>query len=203
MASKLWREFKIVVVGGGGVGKTTVVMRFISGHFVEEYDPTIEDAFRKLVIVDSQPVLYDILDTAGQEEYSAMREQYMRTCEGMILMYSITHRESFELITQFQQQLLRVKDKDYFPMLLVGNKAELEVERVVSIQEGRSMAASFGCGFLEISAKTSDNVERAFHDIVREVQRYEKFSRPLLRSSSALEGHNNPLPPALRNQIGI
>jgi len=76
----------------------------------------------------------DVLDTAGQEEYSAMREQYMRTGEGFLLVYSITSRQSFEEITTFQQQILRVKDKDYFPMVVVGNKCDLEGEREVTRQ---------------------------------------------------------------------
>ena len=82
-----------------------------------------------------------MLDTAGQEEYSAMREQYMRTGEGFLLVYSITSRQSFEEILTFQQQILRVKDKDYFPIIIVGNKCDLDAEREVSRQgtfEGRT-----------------------------------------------------------------
>lgn len=75
-----------------------------------------------------------MLDTAGQEEYSAMREQYMRTGEGFLLVYSITSRQSFEEIVTFQQQILRVKDKDYFPIIVVGNKCDLESERQVSTE---------------------------------------------------------------------
>ena len=73
-----------------------------------------------------------MLDTAGQEEYSAMREQYMRSGEGFLLVYSITSRQSFEEILAFQMQILRVKDKDYFPVIVVGNKCDLEAERKVS-----------------------------------------------------------------------
>jgi small GTP-binding protein len=75
-----------------------------------------------------------VLDTAGQEEYSAMREQYMRTGEGFLLVYSITSQQSFEEIKTFQQQILRVKDKDYFPMIVVGNKCDLDGEREVSTE---------------------------------------------------------------------
>lgn len=75
-----------------------------------------------------------MLDTAGQEEYSAMREQYMRTGEGFLLVYSITSRQSFEEIMTFQQQILRVKDKDYFPIIIVGNKCDLDGERQVTKQ---------------------------------------------------------------------
>lgn len=138
----------------------------------------------------------DVLDTAGQEEYSAMREQYMRTGEGFLLIYSITSRQSFEEIMTFQQQILRVKDKDYFPIIVVGNKCDLEKERVVTVEgsflsfvaitfvrphtnlsfftEGEELARQFGCKFIETSAKSRINVENAFYDLVREIRRYNK-----------------------------
>lgn len=90
------------------------------------------DSYRKQCVIDEEVALLDVLDTAGQEEYSAMREQYMRTGEGFLLVYSITSRQSFEEIMTFQQQILRVKDKDYFPIIVVGNKCDLEGERQVS-----------------------------------------------------------------------
>jgi GTPase KRas protein len=92
------------------------------------------DSYRKQCVIDDEVALLDVLDTAGQEEYSAMREQYMRTGEGFLLVYSITSRQSFEEIMTFQQQILRVKDKDYFPIIVVGNKCDLEGERQVSKQ---------------------------------------------------------------------
>jgi len=73
------QEYRIVVVGSGGVGKSAVTVRFIQGRFTEKYDPTIEDSYRKSVEVDGQACMYDIMDTAGQEEYSALRDQYMKT----------------------------------------------------------------------------------------------------------------------------
>jgi GTPase KRas protein len=92
------------------------------------------DSYRKQCVIDDEVALLDVLDTAGQEEYSAMREQYMRTGEGFLLVYSITSRQSFEEIMTFQQQILRVKDKDYFPIIVVGNKCDLESDRQVSKQ---------------------------------------------------------------------
>jgi small GTP-binding protein len=94
----------------------------------------LADSYRKQCVIDDEVALLDVLDTAGQEEYSAMREQYMRTGEGFLLVYSITDRQSFEEIMTFQQQILRVKDKDYFPMIVVGNKCDLDGERQVSTQ---------------------------------------------------------------------
>ncbi|KAF3907482.1 hypothetical protein AA313_de0200353 [Arthrobotrys entomopaga] len=197
MAAGFVREYKLVVVGGGGVGKSCLTIQLIQSHFVDEYDPTIEDSYRKQCNVDDEVALLDVLDTAGQEEYSAMREQYMRTGEGFILVYSITSRTSFEEISQFQSQILRVKDKDFFPLVVVGNKCDLETDRQVSTQgeypysltnpssrlkmysntqrtEGRSLAESFGCPFMETSAKARINVDECFYELVREIRKYNK-----------------------------
>jgi len=173
-ANKFLREYKLVVVGGGGVGKSCLTIQLIQSHFVDEYDPTIEDSYRKQCEIDDETALLDVLDTAGQEEYSAMREQYMRTGEGFLLIYSITSRQSFEEIATFQQQILRVKDQDYFPIIVVGNKCDLENEREVSVEEGQALARRFGCNFIETSAKSKRNVDQAFFDIVREIRRYNK-----------------------------
>jgi hypothetical protein len=102
------------------------------------------DSYRKQCMIDDEVALLDVLDTAGQEEYSAMREQYMRTGEGFLLVYSITSRQSFDEITTFQQQILRVKDKDYFPMVVVGNKCDLESEREVTRQGEHDGTMRFG-----------------------------------------------------------
>ncbi|KAL7266710.1 RAS1 protein [Rhizina undulata] len=168
------REYKLVVVGGGGVGKSCLTIQLIQSHFVDEYDPTIEDSYRKQCVIDHEVALLDVLDTAGQEEYSAMREQYMRTGEGFLLVYSITSRPSFEEIATFQQQILRVKDKDYFPVIVVGNKCDLEDDRRVSKQEGKELADHFGCQFIETSAKSRIHVDEAFYALVREIRRYNK-----------------------------
>lgn len=125
-------------------------------------------------MIDDETALLDVLDTAGQEEYSAMREQYMRTGEGFLLVYSITSRQSFEEIQTFEQQILRVKDKDYFPIILVGNKCDLEGERQVSREEGAQLARQFNCKYIETSAKSRVNVDNAFHDLVREIRRYNR-----------------------------
>jgi len=164
-------EYKLVVVGGGGVGKSALTIQLIQNHFLDEYDPTIEDSYRKQVTIDDETCLLDILDTAGQEEYSAMRDQYMRTGQGFLLVYAITSRSSFDEINNFRDQILRVKDKDKVPMLLVGNKCDLESERQVTTPEGGNLAAKFGCPFNESSAKQRINVEESFYNLVREIKK--------------------------------
>merc|ERR1711975_70811 len=164
-------EYKLVIVGGGGVGKSALTIQLIQNHFIDEYDPTIEDSYRKQVTIDDETCLLDILDTAGQEEYSAMRDQYMRTGQGFLLVYAITSRASFDEITSFREQILRVRDEDKVPMVLVGNKCDLQEERQVTSAEGQDLSKSFGCPIYETSAKARINVEEAFYELVREIRK--------------------------------
>lgn len=164
-------EYKLVVVGGGGVGKSALTIQVIQNHFVEEYDPTIEDSYRKQVTIDEETCLLDILDTAGQEEYSAMRDQYMRSGQGFLCVYSITNRDSFEEISTFREQILRVKDAEKVPMVIVGNKSDLEEGRQVSQAEGKELAAAFGCPWMETSAKARIRCEDCFYELVREIRK--------------------------------
>lgn len=127
-------EYKLVVVGAGGVGKSALTIQLIQNHFVDEYDPTIEDSYRKQVVIDGETCLLDILDTAGQEEYSAMRDQYMRTGEGFLLVFAVNSAKSFEDIGTYREQIKRVKDAEEVPMVLVGNKCDLSAWAVVMNQ---------------------------------------------------------------------
>jgi len=169
-------EYKLVIVGGGGVGKSALTIQLIQNHFIDEYDPTIEDSYRKQVNVDGDTALLDILDTAGQEEYSAMRDQYMRTGQGFLLVYAITSRSSFEELLGFKEQILRVKeDCLQIPMVIVANKSDLEPERQVSAHEGSELARSFNnAPFFEASAKTRVHVEESFYELVRQIKKSRK-----------------------------
>jgi len=163
-------EYKIVIVGGGGVGKSALTIQLIQNNFIDEYDPTIEDSYRKQVSIDQETCLLDILDTAGQEEYSAMRDQYMRTGQGFLCAFSVTSRSSFEEICSFREQILRVKDADAVPIVLVGNKCDLTGDRQVTSIEGADLAKAFACPFFECSAKARINVEESFYQLVREIR---------------------------------
>ncbi|XP_031550814.1 ras-like protein RAS2 [Actinia tenebrosa] len=166
------KQYKLVVVGGGGVGKSALTIQFIQSHFVSDYDPTIEDSYRKQCVIDDRVAHLDILDTAGQEEFSAMREQYMRSGEGFLLVFSVTDRSSFDEINKFYNQILRVKDRSEFPMIIAGNKSDLEYERTVSTAEGQELARQLRIPYLETSAKQRTNVDQAFHDLVRAIRQF-------------------------------
>eukprot|EP01122_Echinamoeba_exundans_P011914 TRINITY_DN4886_c0_g2_i2.p1 TRINITY_DN4886_c0_g2~~TRINITY_DN4886_c0_g2_i2.p1 ORF type:complete len:157 (+),score=29.04 TRINITY_DN4886_c0_g2_i2:479-949(+) len=124
--------------------------------------------YRKNFSVDDQPVILEILDTAGQEEYVCMRGQYMRPAQGFILVFSITSRRSYEELLTYYEDIQRVKDGEKVPMVIVGNKADLAESREVSQNEGEELARSFSeSPYFEASAKTRLNVDPIFHTIVR------------------------------------
>ncbi|KAJ4863041.1 ras family domain-containing protein [Trichoderma breve] len=171
--------YKLVVLGDGGVGKTALTIQLCLQHFVETYDPTIEDSYRKQVVIDGQPCMLEVLDTAGQEEYTALRDQWIRDGEGFVLVYSIASRSSFTRIKRFHHQIQRVKESLPVPIMLVGNKSDRVTEREVSTQEGHALARELGCEFVEASAKNCINVEKAFYDVVRILRRQrQQASRP-------------------------
>lgn len=167
-------EFKLAVVGGGGVGKSALTVQYIQNIYIEEYDPTIEDSYRKHAKVDDKACFLEILDTAGQEEYKALRDSYMRTADGFLMVYSVIDRKTFEEINEFYEQILRVKDCDKVPMVLVGNKCDLESERVIRLDEAKLYAKQLGIPLMETSAKQRLNVDDAFTALVREVRKAKK-----------------------------
>uniref|UniRef100_A0A8C3NV72 small monomeric GTPase n=1 Tax=Cyanoderma ruficeps TaxID=181631 RepID=A0A8C3NV72_9PASS len=149
-------EYKLVVVGAGGVGKSALTIQLIQNHFVDEYDPTIEDSYRKQVVIDGE---------------TAMRDQYMRTGEGFLCVFAINNSKSFADINLYREQIKRVKDSDDVPMVLVGNKCDLPT-RTVDTKQAQELAKSYGIPFIETSAKTRQGVEDAFYTLVREIRQY-------------------------------
>ncbi|KZT74851.1 hypothetical protein DAEQUDRAFT_720030 [Daedalea quercina L-15889] len=159
-------SWRVAVLGDGGVGKTALAVQFTLNCFVETYDPTIEDAYRRQLVVDKRMCFIEVIDTAGQEEYATLRDQWVREGQGFILVYSIASRATFERLDVFRQAMLKVKrQKPVF--MLVGNKCDKQYEREVSREEGAALARNFGCDFLETSAKTPTNVEKLFVELVR------------------------------------
>ncbi|XP_071436683.1 GTP-binding protein Rit2 [Pithys albifrons albifrons] len=167
------REYKVVMLGAGGVGKSAMTMQFISHRFPDYHDPTIEDAYKTQVRIDDEPAYLDILDTAGQAEFTAMRDQYMRGGEGFIICYSITDRQSFQEAAEFKELIYRVRHTYDIPVVLVGNKTDLEEFRQVSTEEGKSLAREYSCSFFETSAALRFYIDDVFHGLVREIRRKE------------------------------
>jgi len=171
-------EYKLVVLGGGGVGKSALTIRLVTDNFLDEYDPTIEDSYRKQVTIDDLPALLDILDTAGQEEFSSMQDQWMRDGKGFLLVYNITNKATYDEVSILHDKILRTKDQAKVPIVLVGNKADLKDQRQVAYEQGQNLAKEWGCPFFETSAKIKLNNEACFYELVREIRKLEKSANP-------------------------
>lgn len=163
------REFKVVVLGSGGVGKSALTVQFVSGCFIEKYDPTIEDFYRKEIEVDNSPCVLEILDTAGTEQFASMRDLYIKNGHGFIVMYSLTNHQTFQDISSMRNVISRVKGSQPAPILLVANKLDLDCQREVSTAEGSALAELWDCPFIEASAKDRINVNEVFATVVREM----------------------------------
>ena len=112
------------MLGSGAVGKSAITVQMVSGHFLSSYDPTIEDSYRTTININNQDIILNILDTAGQEEFYALRDQYMRSGDGYIIVFSITSVTSFLEVNAIKEQLNMVLDVDnntLIPIILVGN----------------------------------------------------------------------------------
>jgi len=121
------------------------------------------------VEVDNDQYMLEILDTAGTEQFTAMRDLYMKNGQGFVLCYSIIAQSTFNDLPDLREQILRVKDTERVPMVLVGNKCDLADQRVITTEQGEALASKFQCKFLEASAKTKVNVEQIFYDLVRQI----------------------------------
>ena len=121
--------------------------------------------------------MLEILDTAGTEQFTAMRDLYMKNGQGFVLVYSITATSTFIDLDDLREQILRVKDADSIPMVLVGNKSDLEDERAVTKDQGSEKAKKWGCSLLESSAKSKVNVNEIFYDLVRQINAADPGSR--------------------------
>lgn len=162
--------YSIAVMGPGAVGKSAMTLQYVQGVFVMDYDPTIEDAYRKNTSVDGAPCLLDILDTAGQEDYTALRSTWMRERDGFILVFDVTQRSTFEDVQSFYDQLVVMHEDRVPPVLLAGNKADLN-DRQVTADEARRLAATYrASAYIETSAKTGMNVDKAFATLIRSIR---------------------------------
>jgi Ras-related protein Rap-1B len=195
----------------GGVGKSCLTAQFVQNIWIESYDPTIEDSYRKQMEVDvrillnlaqntglhsptgasmhprnvrtipakfpSDPVPNaSRLDTAGTEQFTAMRELYMKQGQGFLLVFSITSMSSLHELAELREQIIRIKDDPNVPLVIVGNKSDLEEDRVVSRQRAYDLSQRWGnAPYYETSARRRANVDEVFVDLCRQIIRKDMY----------------------------
>ncbi|XP_055701394.1 ras-related and estrogen-regulated growth inhibitor isoform X1 [Phlebotomus papatasi] len=164
-------EVKIAVIGAHGVGKSALTVRFLTKRYIGEYDHHSENRYRHEAVVDNEPVLFEILDTCpkadeDEEQPTTNQTEAVQWADGLLLVYSITDRRSFNYIRRTRGNL----QQETPPVVLVGNKVDMIHGRQVSTEEGEILAKDFECKFSEVSAAEHvGQVADTFHELCREV----------------------------------
>jgi Ras homolog enriched in brain len=148
-------------------------VQYVEEHFVDSYYPTIENQFTKPLRFKGVDYRLDIVDTAGQDEFSVLNRKDFHQMSGFVLAYSVASRGSFEMIPIIRDKILNSLGTDDIPCVIVGNKSDLHLQRQIQIQEGRSLAKQLGCAFVETSARHNENITRIFELILLEITKRE------------------------------
>ncbi len=159
--SKEILKLKIAVIGKSLVGKSAITNVFVTSKFISEYDATIEDKYTIERFISNYPCSIDILDTAGQDDYYTLIDNWINSSEGFILVFSITDRESFD-ICKSRYERIKLNKGNKFSIILAGNKSDMKDNRIVSIDEAKELAESWGTEYIECSAKNMINIEEIF-----------------------------------------
>ena len=170
--------FKVLLIGDSGTGKSCLLIRFAEDIFSDNYISTIGVDFKiKTIDVDGKTVKMQVWDTAGQERFRTITASYYRGSNGIIIVYDVTDRESFDHVSFWMKEVDRLATPDVC-RLLVGNKSDLTDKRVVTFEEGQSLANQHGVKFIETSARDNSNVEDLFHQMAIEMQKKQGASNP-------------------------
>ncbi|KAK4690853.1 hypothetical protein P7C71_g6030, partial [Lecanoromycetidae sp. Uapishka_2] len=167
---------KMAVVGR----KSSLSVQFVDGHFVDSYYPTIENTFSKLIKHRGNEFATEIVDTAGQDEYSILNSKHFIGIHGYMLVYSVASKQSFDMIRILRDKILGHLGTDWVPLVIVGNKCDLRLDqRHVAEEEGKKLAEEFKCSFTEASARLNINVAKAFEQMVGEIEKASNPNEPV------------------------
>ncbi|XP_035219114.1 ras-related protein Rap-1b-like [Stegodyphus dumicola] len=159
-------HYRLVLMGAACVGKTAIVHQFLYEHFPSEYLPTVEELYRGEYDVGNTGLILDILDTSGTYEFPAMRKLAVDTGDAFILVYAINDDESFEEVRRLRQLLMDSKQSNV-PIVVVGNKCDLEKQRVIQKEVADTIVAiDWENRFVEASAKENINIVRIFKELL-------------------------------------
>lgn len=167
------REVKVVLLGDTGVGKSSLVLRFITNEFKPYHESTIGASFMsKLIMVEGSPIKFQIWDTAGQEKYHSLAPMYYKGAAAAIVVYDITNEKTFRTLQDWVAEL-KAQGPENIVIAVAGNKSDLSDQRQVDTPSAEAYAASIGATFLETSAKTKSNVDEIFLNISNNLPAYE------------------------------
>ena len=161
--------FKIVLIGDTSVGKTNILSKYLTDEFDPESKATVGVEFgTKNFKIENNIVKVQIWDTAGQERYRSITNAYYKGAKGALLVYDITNKKSFDNLDKWISDL-KTNGDEKISIVLLGNKSDLESQRVISTEEGKNKAELFKFAFMETSALNGSNIEKAFDELIKEV----------------------------------
>ena len=182
-------EFKIILLGPIAVGKSSILSRYILNNFITEHKCTIKNDFRVKIVNmnnDTQAKL-NIWDTCGDEKFRAITRQYYKDAQGVILVYDITNRDTFDDLDTWVEDIRNSSPADCV-VALVANKSDLDDKRNVTTQEGKNKADQYGFLFNEVSAKTGDNIFVLFGNLSEAIlERFEKSKNEQNQSNKEIK----------------
>jgi len=175
---------KVIILGDSGVGKTSLMNQYVHRKFSNQYKATIgADFLTKEVMIDDKLVTLQIWDTAGQERFQSLGVAFYRGADSCVLVYDITDAKSFDNLESWMDEFLvhaAPRNRDTFPFVVLGNKADLANKRQVNAQKAKAWCQSKGnIPHFETSAKESLNVEQAFHTIAKNALQQESQQKPI------------------------
>ncbi|RKU43450.1 GTP-binding protein [Coniochaeta pulveracea] len=178
---------KLAIVGSRSVGKSSLAVRFVDNHFVESYYPTIENTFSKQIKIRNQEYDLEIVDTAGQDEYSILNSRHLIGIHGYMLVYSVANNQTFDMITTIRDKILNNIGSEKVPICIVGNKSDLRPEqRQVTPEQGKKLGEELGCAWTEASARYDVNVAKAFELLIEEIEKAQNPNAPPSKSNCIL-----------------
>lgn len=173
--NKSLSKYKIVFLGEQGVGKTSLITRFMYDTFDDHYQATIGiDFLSKTMYLDDKTIRLQLWDTAGQERFRSLIPSYIRDSRVAIVVYDITKKKSFEFIDKWIEDVKNERGEDNVILCIVGNKSDLSDERQVSTEEGEQKAKVLGANiFMETSTKVGYNVKNLFKKIAKSLPEFQ------------------------------
>jgi small GTP-binding protein len=173
--NKVKQDIKIITLGDSRVGKTSLIIKYIDNKFTGNFVTTMgfDIKNKQLTLKDGTEAKLMLFDTAGQERFRSLAENYIKKANGILLVYDISERLSFKNIENWMESIR--ENSDRLPTILIGNKSDLNDERTVSFEEGNQKANEYGCPFYETSCKNGDNVNKCFIELAELV--YEKIGK--------------------------
>lgn len=182
-------SYKVIILGDGHVGKTSLIKRYVNNEFSEMTPMTVGVSdYTKLVSLDGTNIVLSLLDTAGQECYQSIVPIYFRGCKAAVIVYDITCEKSFKKVNYWIDQTKELASKEIM-FMLIGNKVDLESERVVKVKDALDVAKQNGMLYFETSCRSALNVELAFNHLTKTLYESETRSNPSENSPSSLNAN--------------